>query len=166
MEEKNFETENTEELNELMRDRMKEREASAGEGAENAENTENAENIEKVENTENTELLYAARCHIGARETAVLADQYSRKFTIGFAVAVPIIFLCLAWLLGFSDNDMIFGIVMCVLAAVSVPSPVPTTASQRGNISTTMRISRTGTQEFSEKYSHARRRFGSPCNKR
>lgn len=127
MEEKKFETENTEELNELMRDRIKEREASAGESAENAENTENAENIEKVENTENTEnteLLYAARCHIGARETAVLADQYSRKFTIGFAVAVPIIFLCLAWLLGFSDNDMIFGIVMCVLAAVSVPLAV------------------------------------------
>ena len=39
-------------------------------------------------------------------------------------MAVPIIFLCLAWLLGFSDNDLIFGIVMCVLAAVSVPLAV------------------------------------------
>ena len=106
MEERNFETENTEELNEVTRDRMTEKEAPAGKDVENAE------------------LLFAARCHIGEKETAVLADQYSRKFTIGFAVAVPIIFLCLAWLLGFSDNDLIFGIVMCVLAAVSVPLAV------------------------------------------
>lgn len=118
MEEENSKSENAEGQNEVMRDRMTEEEAPALEGAEKAENVEN------TESTENVELLYAARCYIGARETAVLADQYSRKFTIGFAVAVPIIFLCLAWLLGFSDNDLIFGIVMCVLAAVSVPLAV------------------------------------------
>ncbi len=118
MEEENSKSENAEGQNEVMRDRMTEEEAPALEGAEKAENVEN------TESTENAELLYAARCHIGARETAVLADQYSRKFMIGFAVAVPIIFLCLAWLLGFSDNDLIFGIVMCVLAAVSVPLAV------------------------------------------
>lgn len=115
MEEENFKTENADGTDEVVRDRMTERKAPAG---------EDAENVENLENVENAELLYAARCHIGERETAVLADQYSRKFTIGFAVAVPIIFLCLAWLLGFSGNDLIFGIVMCVLAAVSVPLAV------------------------------------------
>lgn len=118
MEEENFKTENADGTDEVVRDRMTERKAPAGENAEHAEHAEN------VENVENAELLYAARCHIGERETAALADQYSRKFTIGFAVAVPIIFLCLAWLLGFSGNDLIFGIVMCVLAAVSVPLAV------------------------------------------
>lgn len=112
MEGENSKTVKAEGLDEVVRDRMTEKETPAGDGAENAENTENAD------------LMYAARCHIGERETAVLADQYSRKFTIGFAVAVPIIFLCLAWLMGFSDNDLIFGIVMCVLAAVSVPLAV------------------------------------------
>lgn len=121
MEEENFKTENADGTDEVVRDRMTERKAPAGENAENAEHAEHAENLENVENAE---LLYAARCHIGERETAALADQYSRKFTIGFAVAVPIIFLCLAWLLGFSGNDLIFGIVMCVLAAVSVPLAV------------------------------------------
>lgn len=115
MEEENFKTENADGTDEVVRDRMTERKAPAG---------EDAENVENPENVENAELLYAARCHIGERETAALADQYSRKFTIGFAVAVPIIFLCLAWLLGFSGNDLIFGIVMCVLAAVSVPLAV------------------------------------------
>lgn len=118
MEEENFKTENADGTDEVVRDRMTERKAPAGENAEHAEHAENLENVE------NAELLYAARCHIGERETAALADQYSRKFTIGFAVAVPIIFLCLAWLLGFSGNDLIFGIVMCVLAAVSVPLAV------------------------------------------
>lgn len=118
MEEENFKTENADGTDEVVRDRMTERKAPAG------ENAEHAENVENVENVENAELLYAARCHIGERETAALADQYSRKFTIGFAVVVPIIFLCLAWLLGFSGNDLVFGIVMCVLAAVSVPLAV------------------------------------------
>lgn len=70
------------------------------------------------------EILFRVKNPLGEREARALADYSSRKFTICFAICIPVIFLMLAWALGFADHDLAFGIAMCVIAAASIPAVV------------------------------------------
>ncbi len=67
------------------------------------------------------EALFSSVSELGEREIAVLSRYYSNKFIALFGVIFPLVFLLLAFAMGFLDNDPVFGIVMCVIAAVSVP---------------------------------------------